>query len=276
MKKYLFALLFGLLYLGCQQEDDLIDPGARVDGLTLYWDHEVFGKEGRRLRFEFYETKAYKNTFDLIFDYTIKGNEIVIILKNKVDKGECPKYPGWSDLCMPKGGIYIPEKLLTEDRYTFIIKTFDFEVKSTLLTDEVKYNLDIPTHEKFTCSIKNVYPIPANLLMGSLVFSGKENTVDALLYIEKLEKMGLKAVTLPDFPYRQLDVGESGKPIETHWEPDNHSLPFLYKMDISFREIFEISKEHFRKSNLNIYLFSSNGDEARLSKLDGEMVIYAK
>lgn len=276
MKKYLFALLFGLLYLGCHQEDDLIDPGARVDGLTLYWDHEIFGKEGRRLRFEFYETKAYKNTFDLIFDYTIKGKEIVIVLKNKIDKGECPKYPGWSDLCTPKGRIYIPENLLTEDRYTLIIKTFDFESISNLIADEDKYSMEIPANEKFTCSIKNVYPIPADLLMGSLVFSGKENTVDALLYIEKLEKMGLKTVTLPDFPYRHLDVGENGKPIETHWEPDNHSLPFLYKMDISFRIIFELSKEHFRKSNLNISLFSSNGDEAHLSKLDGEMVIYAK
>ncbi len=276
MKRYLFALLFGLLCLGCNQEDDQIASGARVEGLSLYWDHEVFGKEGRRLRFEFYETKAYENTFDLIFDYTIKGNEIVIVLKNKINKGECPKYPGWSDSCTPKGGMFIPEKLLTEDHYTLTIKTLDFEIKSALLADEYKYSLNIPANDKFTCSIQNVYPIPTDLLMGSLVFSGKENTVDALLYMEKLKKMGLKPATVPDFPYRHLDVSENGKPIETHWEPDNHSLPFLYTMNVGFREIFEMSREHFRKSNLNIYLYSSNGDEARLSESDGEMVIYAK
>jgi len=47
-------------------------------------------------------------------------------------------------------------------------------------------------------------------------------------------------------------------------------------MNIPFKEIFELSKEHFIKSNMNISLQSSQGDEAYLSKKDGIIVVYAE
>jgi hypothetical protein len=37
-----------------------------------------------------------------------------------------------------------------------------------------------------------------------------------------------------------------------------------------------LTKDYFSKSNINIYLFSSNGDQARFDKIDGIVVVYAK
>lgn len=39
-------------------------------------------------------------------------------------------------------------------------------------------------------------------------------------------------------------------------------------MENNFESVFELAKEHFNNSNLNIYLYSSNGDQARLNKND--------
>ena len=47
-------------------------------------------------------------------------------------------------------------------------------------------------------------------------------------------------------------------------------------MDADFKKAFDLAKEYFDNTNLNIYLYSSNGDEARLSKTDGILVKYAE
>jgi len=46
-------------------------------------------------------------------------------------------------------------------------------------------------------------------------------------------------------------------------------------MTAQFSTIFELAKVHFNKSAINIYLFSSNGDQARLDR-EGINVWYAK
>jgi hypothetical protein len=274
MKKYLLTIILGLTILGCNKEEFQINPNVRVQGLSLYWDHEVFGEEGRRLRFEFYENKPFENTFDLVFKYKIKDNEIIVVLVDKVNKGKCPQFPGWSDLCTPKGGFSIPDKLLTEKNYTLTLKTFDFEIKSNLLIDDEKYTLAIPSNVNFSSSIKYVYPIPKNLLFGSVVFTGNTNMEAAKAYFEDLKKLGLTEATIPNLPYRNLNVGEDGKTVNEQWDPDNYKMGLLFNMEIDFKRVFELSKEHFNKTNLNIFLFSSKGDQARLSKNEGITVVY--
>ena len=280
MKKQIFSLiLLGLLFFGCEKDNMDIDSHASVEGLSLYWDHEVFGEGGRRLRFEFYETKEFENSFELFFNHNIKGKDIIITLVDRIDKGKCQIFPaanGIDSLCTPRGSLFIQDRFLENDSYSLILKTYEFEIKSSLIIDDGKYILDIPSNERFSSSIKEVCPIPENLLFGSVVFQGVENTQSANEYFDELESIGLTETIVPNYTYRHLDVDDTGRPIDSHWEPDNHSLGFLYKMNITFKEVFELSKEHFNKTNMNIYLCSSQGDQARLSKNDGIIVEYAE
>ncbi len=279
MKNLILILILALLLFGCDKEALKTDTGDKVEGLTLYWDHEVFGEGGRRLRFEFYETRKYEHIFNLVFDYKITGKDIIISLVDKVDMGKCPKFPspnGIDSLCRPKGNMFIPDNLLTLGNYSIVLKTYDFEIVSDLIVDAEKYTLEIPANEKFSSSINTVYPIPADLLFGSVVFSGIENTEDANDFFEALETLGFEKTSVPNYHYRHLSVDENGKPPDEHWDPDNHSLGLLRKMGNTFESAFELAKLHFNNSNLNIYLYSSNGDQARLDKTEGIIVLYAK
>ena len=279
MKTHLIIFILAIIVLGCNKDDFPIDERASVEGLSLYWDHEVFGEGGRRLRFEFYENMEYENSFELVFDYKIDGKNIIISLIDKVDNGKCPKFPtpnGIDSLCRPKGNFFIPDNKLIESDYLVTLKTYDFEVKSNLTVNEDKFILEIPTNENFSSSISTVYPIPENLLFGGVVFKGTENTQQATAFFEELETIGFTGTSVPNYPYRHLRVGDDGKPIDEHWEPDNHSLSLLREMDADFKKAFDLAKEYFDNTNLNIYLYSSNGDEARLSKTDGIQVKYAE
>ena len=44
-------VLFLLFLTACNDLDDFSIP--ELEGLSLYWDYEVFGEEGRRFRFSF-------------------------------------------------------------------------------------------------------------------------------------------------------------------------------------------------------------------------------
>lgn len=277
MKTPLIIFILAFIILGCNKDDFTIDAEASVEGLSLYWDHEVFGEGGRRLRFEFYENMEYENSFELVFDYKIDGKNIIISLIDKIDNGKCQKFPtinGIDSLCRPKGNFFIPDNNLIESDYLVTLKTYDFEVNSNLIVNEDKFILEIPTNANFSSSITTVYPIPANLLFGGVVFKGIENTQQATAFFEELETIGFARTSVPNYPYRHLRVGDNGKPIDEHWEPDNHSLRLLRNMDADFKKAFDLAKEHFDNTSLNIYLYSSNGDEARLSKNDGIYVKY--
>ncbi|MDD4756625.1 MAG: hypothetical protein PHG29_11150, partial [Prolixibacteraceae bacterium] len=193
MKTHLIIFILAIIVLGCNKDDFPIDEKASVEGLSLYWDHEVFGEGGRRLRFEFYENMEYENSFELVFDYKIDGKNIIISLIDKVDNGKCPKFPtpnGIDSLCRPKGNFFIPDNKLIESDYLVTLKTYDFEVKSNLTVNEDKFILEIPTNENFLSSITTVYPIPENLLFGGVVFKGTENTQQATAFFEELETIG--------------------------------------------------------------------------------------
>lgn len=280
MKVKLIAIfLIVFLLFGCHKDEFDKNSLLGSDGLSLWWNQKIFGEEGRGFVFEFYEAQRSENLYELIFEYEIdnKQNNIDIYLVDKVDEGRCPMFPSpnqTDNLCTSKGGFFIPENMLIKGDYSFTIRTFDFTIQSNLTISESKVTLKIPENKYFSSSIKEVFSTPRNLLYGSVLFTGEEKTEYANDFFDKLETIGLKDTVVSNPPFN-LNVDEAGNPIHSHWDTDKHSLSFLYSMDISFHTIFELSKEHFNKYDLNIYLFSSNGDQARLSKNDGIIVEFA-
>lgn len=272
-----FILSIGLN--GCQKDGIYRNSLSGSEGLSLYWNHRIFGEEGRGFIFEFYENQRDENFYELIFKYDIdnKRKDIDIYLIDKIDKGKCPMFPSpnrTDNLCISNGDIFIPEDMLKDGDYTFTIRTADFMVKSSFTINLDKVTLKIPDNEYFSSSIEEVFPTPVNLLYGNVVFTGEGNTEFAHEFFKKLESLGLKEVIVANPPFN-LSVDDSGKPENQHWPPDNHSLAFLYSMNVSFQRIFELSNVYFNKYDLNIYLFSSNGDQAYLSKINGIVVQYA-
>lgn len=279
MKNKLVGLfLIGLLVCSFTKDKTNIKPLASVEGLSLYMDHEVFSENGRELRFVFYETKQYETRFKLIFEYEIIKNDIVISLVDKIDTQKNKKIIVINDfghLNTPTGTLCIPDNLLFRDNYSLILKTSDHVIKSELVVSNEKIVLNIPTNNYFSCRINKVYPIPKNLLFGSIIFSGKENIKYANDFFAQLEAIGFIKTKVPNYPYRHLTVDRSGIPKDENWSPDYHNLRFLYKMDGNFKKAVDLAKEKFEKFNWDIYLYSSNGDQAVLNKISGITVDYA-
>ena len=271
----ILIFLWGICICGCEDELGDYVSISNLDGLSLYWDHEVFGDGGRRLRFEFYGTDEFENDYELKFKYIIHRKTISIRLVNIIDAGKCPSFPGMDPLCSPRGGLSIPDDQLNIGTYTLNLETPYFETNSELIVDNEKITLKIPPNKHFSSSINEVYPIPPNLLFGSVVYSGDENSQYAEDFFNDLLNLGLTKTKLPNYPYRHLSVDEEGNAIERHWEPDNHSIGFIYKMNNNFKDIFKLAKKHFKKSNINIYLYSSQGDQGLMNKNDGITVVFA-
>ena len=202
-----------------------------------------------------------------------------IILADEIDKGKCPKVePGWGNdsLCTPSGGFDIPESLLSKGTYTLTLKTSSFQNTSDLIVGTDSISLNIPSNNNFSSTIHAIYPMPPNLLFGNIVYSGVENTTDATTFLNDLLTLGLVKTRVPNYPYLDLQVDKDGNAIDSSWPPDNYSLGILYNMNNNFKDIFNLTKDYFSMSNINIYLFSSNGDQARFDKIDGIVVVYAK
>lgn len=268
-----------LLLVGCDGRDE--QPLREVDGLSLYWKHEIFGAEGRRLAFEFY-TPPVDQDYDLIFDVSREDRTITARLSGMLPKGLCPVFPiptpTSSDpgRCMASGGFELSEKELRPGSYTLRVITPSFEVNTELLVADQLIRLEIPANDHLTSSIQEVYPMPKDLLLGSVVYQGDSNGPDAEELFQLLEGLGLAAATLPPSPYRDQIVDETGAPLNTHWDPDNHSLGILYQLgQVDFKTVFKEVEVFFARTNLNIYLYTSNGDEAKLSQTEGIHVVFA-
>ena len=247
----------------CYNENTLI--GSK--GLALYWNHQIFNEQGRGFIFEFYEIEHFENLYELIFDLQIDNNEksIEISLIDKIDEGKCPYFPmpvidEDPNTCTSKGRVYIPENRVSEGEYKFTVKTLSYTVHSEFVFTKEKATLNIPDNSYFSCAIKDVFVAPKNLLHGSIVFAGEQNKAFALDFIEDLRALGLKDTIVPQL----IEVDEIGNPIIKSWPPNNYSVPFLLTMTSDFSTIFELAKAHFNKNSaLNIYLYSTNGDQAR-------------
>lgn len=273
------SILLTLAIFSCEKHDEI--SMVMIDGFSLYWDHEVFGEEGRRLRFQVTTTDEYDNDYELVFDTDIDNKSITARLVKNIDEGRCQYYPmpliGNHDpnKCSASGGFYLADKELVNGIYSFKIVAPSFEVTSELTLAGEQVTLEVPANNHLTSSIKYVYPIPKKLLFGSIFYQGSDNANDAEEFFNELTNLGLAETTVPNYPYRYLSVDENGQPPDSHWEPDYHSIGFLYKMnDIDFKTIFEASKKYFDQTNLDIYLSTSNGDEGMMSKTGGVTVVY--
>ncbi len=277
--KLLISVLLLAVTFGCKKDNDISVP--KIDGLSLYWDHEVFGAPGRRLRFQVSTTNRFDNDYDLEFSTSIESKSVTIKFVKSTDNGKCPWFPMPAvgedpHKCNAVGKFYLPEKELENGTYSLNMITPYFETTSKLIVTNEKVTLEIPENEYLKSRIKDVYPIPQNLLFGAVTYHGSDNTDAANEFLNRLKTLGLAEATVPDYHYRHLALDENGRPVITHWEPDNHTIGFLYDMNGSdFHKIFEEAKRHFDRTNLNIDLFTSNGDEAHLSKSSGVIVVYA-
>lgn len=265
---------------GCRKDPDPVVERMNSEGFGLYWHHEVFSEQGRGLLFGFSALKGTQTDYDLKFSYDIKGNIIRVRLVDVIEKGPCLIDPGFtpngtSD-CQPDGTIFIPDKSLSNGDYVFELVTKDFKVTSRLNVTSEKVSLDIPTNEHFSSTIPAVFPIPEGILLGSLIYSGSENEKFARSFINELSSLGIKPATLPDLSYRHLDVKQNGNLMQRYWEPDNHSISLLYHYDDA-RPVFELARKYLGLSEqkLQIYLYTSQGDQARFAALNDIMVRYA-
>jgi len=210
----LILIFLTVSIFGCENDNKLSLP--TINGLSLYWDHEVFGDEGRRLRFEVSTTNEFDNNYELEFSTSVVDKTITIRLTKSIDKGKCQFFPmpviGNDDpnKCNATGDFYISDKELDKGVYSLKIIMPSFEVTSDLAVTSEKVTLAIPRNTFLKSSIENVYPIPPNLLFGSLVYQGSSNTNDAENFSDYLTDFGLIQTTVPNYPYRHLTVDENG------------------------------------------------------------------
>ncbi|MBN8825550.1 MULTISPECIES: hypothetical protein [unclassified Spirosoma] len=262
----LVALLAGIVF-GCQEDTNI--AAVANDGLSLYWDHEIFGEEGRRFRFEFSSQKALSEQYQLVFQKTITGNVITVRLTNTTSQGPCQPFPGDKPSCISKGGFSIPETDLPPGPYTINLITPSFTESGQLTITSEKAVLDLGANKQFTSSIEQVFPIPRQLLFGSIVYTGSDKTQAANNLIAYLSTLGVTPVTLPDHPYRHLSR-EALHLATKDWPEDNHMISLLYSMKRSFRDIVGDLKRYVDQTGqpLSIYLYSSLGGEVRLGTTD--------
>jgi|GEM_PF-2215690 len=281
MKKEFVSLVAAITVIlitavGCQKngiEKSII--GSK--GLTLYWNYQIFNEQGRGFVFEFYEVEHFENLYELIFEFQIDNNQksIEISLIDKIYKGKCPDFPMPTidvdqNICTSKGDFYIPENMVNEGKYKFIVKTLDYIVQSEIVFTKEKATLNIPDNSYFSCAIKDVFIAPKNILYGVVVLQGEQNKVWAFDFIEDIKSLGLRdTIVIP--PLLSVEnVDEAGNPIIHSWPPDYYSVPFLLTMSSDFSTVFEKARIHFNKNPINwIMFFCTNGDEARLSDTDG-------
>jgi len=283
MKKVLLMVIFaftcGVVLTSCHSDMEET-KNITSKGLTLWWNHQIFSEQGRGYIFDFSEVKRSENLYRLNFEYQIDNNHksIEISLISQTDKGKCPQYPegGWVDdgLCSSRGTLFIPENLINEGNYKFIVKTMNYKIQSEIIFTKEKATLVISENNYFSSEIKDVFITPKDLLYGGISFKGEDLSKFAYDFMDDIRSLGLNDTIVSNPPFN-LDIDETGKPRITVWQDDNYYIQFLFSMTSQFSTIFELAKVHFSKSPINIYLFSSNGDQAKLDNMNGIYVWYA-
>lgn len=281
MKKalYHFAMLFLLSFVfSCEKKDLEINRAGR-EGFGLYWHHEVFGNS-RHLLLDFTNNEGLRNDYDLHFEYTVKGREINVWLADATDRGACPKYAGWGDseLCYSNGSVRIPDKELPAGTYTLSVFTNKMRSVSELVVATDKISLHIPPNSPLNSTIKEVYPIPRDILFGDILYDGTQNGKFAQNLIKELTLLGLRPAEIPPHDYRGLNIENKPHLSEETWDDDKHSIRVIFAMTKDFRQVMEVVQKHYELSDrkLKIGLFSSNGDQAYLNLGDSDRIIYAE
>ena len=282
-KRILFILVSAItvLVMAVSCEEGGKKDAVASKGLSLWWNHQVFGEQGRGFIFGFSEVERLKNLYELKFEFQVDNNlkSIEISLIDMIDKGKCPYYPMPTidtdpDLCTSNGSVFIPENMVDEGKYKFTLGTLNYAVHCEIFFTKEKATLNIPYNSFISCDINDVFIAPKNLVHGSIVFAGEQNKTFALGFIDELRSLGLRDTIVINPPLIKVD--EIGNPIIETWPPNNYSIPFLLTMNSDFSTIFELAKNYFSKNSaLNFYLFSTNGDQAR-ADFQGIEVWYAK
>lgn len=288
MRVILCFVLLGLLIVTCTENNivdnnepsNVFDKLVSISGLSLYWDHEVFGHEGRRLRFQLHDVVAHQHKYELEFHYILDNNTIDVYLIDIADHGKCAVYPSPQGVdnstCLSSGGFYIPDSLLDYEYYKFNLHTKDFTAQCGLNISNSSYQLTIPDNDYFKSSIEYVFPIPKDIIWGSIVFKGEENIEHAQKLKSAFCALGLFETSVPNYPYRHLKVNDEGTRSDKIWPPDNYSYKFLYKTNgVNFRQIVEVANRSFSNTTLNISFSSGMGDEAIFSQNNGIYIVYA-
>lgn len=154
MKILKTLLLIGICFTFSNCSKDKI--GMNVDSLSLYWDSRNYSPDRKELVFEFY-AELGDNHYDLHFNHSINQNEILIELKDIEFDKECgdPNHPEYN--CSSSGGFTIPEALISNGDYSFIVRTSNFEIVSQFIVQDTAFILNIPINDNFT-SYKSIEP----------------------------------------------------------------------------------------------------------------------
>lgn len=274
MKIVLFIIL-GFLFIGSSEKftDETL---VNIKGLDLFMCHDIFGTEGRRLTMAFSETQRYRKEYRLELNHEIVGNKIIISVVNKTDITDYEDTTCPDELYRPHGYIYIPDSLLSNKKYTLIIKTANFKIKSKLIVKDDLIELKIPKNQYFSCPINKIYPEPRNLLFGYVYYYGQRDNEVITKFFEEFEKLGLIKTTVPNYPYKYLTVDESGRPINEFSPDGGNSIGFLYKMDIKFRDAVKFMEKWYWKyyPTIQFSFYCSNGDQALTTQNAGINTFY--
>lgn len=188
-------MVFLLFLTACNDQDDFSIP--ELQGLSLYWDHEVFGDEGRRFRFSFMAQNQFDEQHTLIFEPSVKDRVITFKMVRSINQGECPKFPmptlppNDPSRCDAEGRAFIAENQLPPGSYSLHVVTPFFRETAELTVGREVVELNIPPNPHFYTSIPKVYPLPKDLLFGSVVDSGDEKLETGRSFIKELENLGL-------------------------------------------------------------------------------------
>lgn len=267
-----FLIFIGFLLSNCSTEESEI---AKIKKISSWWNFSYLSNQGRGLHFSFYDDVKRANEFDLIFEWSIMGQNIIVELVDLKDKGPCPVFPSPDPKpdkrCTSDGTIFIPEDKIPPGDYNFIIKSEALSVVSRLNFDGIKYTFIIPDENLFSVHKKEIYLMPKNILMGSVVYEGEENTQIAKDFINELNSLGFVNTIVPNFDKIPVfGVDSLGVPINRNWPPDNYMINFVCTMSDNFKMAFELGLKYYHSNpKISIFLSSSHDELARLSQLDG-------
>ncbi len=264
----IFSISCLLLFLTSCDNDTIILES--LDEFSLYWEHEVFGEEGRRLEFEFTAKIRFENSYDLKFNTYTDSKTITIVLDDLINEGKCPKFPtdhGIDSLCCPRGGTYILESALSKGTYDFKFITHNFLLLSQLIVDEEVITLQVPENPYLDSYIHKVYPIPKDILWGGVGYRGIDNEKFATKFIEDLISIGLEKTNLPNYPYGYIRVDSTGNPYDDYTPPDRYYKALLFRMNNNFKDIYNLADQHHKQANeeISISVFTGNGEQAHFS-----------
>ena len=274
MKKIIIGLLVLILlvaayfYQESKKSENIQNNGEDIqtDGFGLYFHHNAIGKSGREILFSISSKKARENSYDLKFRYDVIANNINIRLESEVDKGKCPMVPmgGPIPMCTPEGDFTIPESLLPTGVYNFNFIANGDTAKGQLVVEEDRIDLELPKNNLLTYNLQEIYPLPRNILFGSVNYQDPYTTQ----FLEAMEKAGFQSTKIPVHKYRNGPVlNEDGSAKDY-----NGGLTFIFTLNNNYDKAKEIAKKYYFESNkkLRVILYSTEGQEETRCDSSGE------